>query len=195
MKKIRNIFKDKSWITIPNGLTILRIILIPFIVFGISKQAWYYVFILLMVSSITDFFDGYIARALHQETYLGRVLDPLADKIFIISIFTSLAFINSPSFWIPKWFVVLVLTRELVIVLGSLFIIETKVKFEIHPTIWGKLTTFFQFMFIAWLFILNFFGWLPTKTYFILLIILSVFSLISFFQYAKIGISYLFNKK
>lgn len=195
MKKIKNIFKDKSWLTISNGLTIFRIILIPFIVFGISRQAWYPVFILFIISSITDFFDGYLARVLNQETYLGKALDPLADKLFIISVFSSLAFINSPSFWIPKWFVALVLTRELVILLGSLFIIKTKVKFEIHPTIWGKLTTFFQLIFIAWLFILNFFGWVPAKTYFVLLIVLSGFSIMAFFQYAKIGIAYLFNKK
>ena len=195
MKIYRDIFKDRSWFTISNILTILRIALIPVIVLGISRQDWYSVFVLFIISSITDLLDGYLARILNQETYLGKALDPLADKLLIVAVFTSLAFINSPSFLIPKWFVLLVLTRELAILLGSLFIIKTKVKFEIQPTIWGKLTTFFQLLFISWLFVCKFFDWAPAKTYFVLLMFLAGFSIMAFFQYVKIGISYLFNKK
>lgn len=182
------------WFNISNFLTFTRIFLIPFIVYGISIENWKVVFLLFLIVSITDLLDGYFARLLNQETFLGKILDPIADKLLLVSLFSSLAFLNSPSFSIPFWFVLFILLRETVIILGSVIVFCLGVKFEIAPTIWGKLTTFFQLLFISWIFICYFVGWAPEKTYFVILIFLFIFSIFSLSQYVKIGFNYLKNK-
>lgn len=187
----KKILKDKSWCTISNFLTLLRILLTPFVVVGIFYEQWTYVFFLLLFVTSTDLLDGYLARLLNQDTYLGKVLDPIADKILITSSFSALAFLQSPSFPIPVWFVILIVCREFVILLGSLILLRKGINFEIAPTIWGKLNTFFQLMFILWLFICHFCNWVPAKTYLIILGLLAVFSIISLIQYVKLGINYL----
>jgi len=192
MNRFKNIFKDKSWWTVSNFLTIGRILLTPFIVVSIYATEWKKAFILFVISAATDLFDGYLARFLKQETYLGKLLDPIADKLLLISVFASLAFLNSPSFIIPRWFVFLLLIREVSILVGSFFLMRKNIQFKVQPTIWGKATTMFQCLFISWLFICSFMGFAPAKTYYILLILLTIFSLIAFMQYVKIGFKYLF---
>lgn len=196
MKKIHfeKIFKDKSWLTISNFLTISRIFLTPVIVYGIFSQRWRMVFLLFLIVTITDLLDGYLARLLNQNTYLGKILDPVADKFLIISSFSSLAFLHSPSFFIPAWFVALVVLREFIIIFGSSILLFLKTNFEVQPNIWGKLTTFFQLIFIMWIFICYFFAWVPAKTYYSLLILLSFFSILSLLQYIKIGFQFLIRK-
>lgn len=188
------IFEDKSWFTISNFLTFARIFLTPVIVYGISKEKWDFVFLILLVVAATDILDGFLARLLNENTNLGKMLDPIADKFLLITSFCTLAFVDSPSFFIPGWFVLLIFVREFIILLGSFLIFKFRVNFEISPTIWGKLTTFFQFLFIFWLFVCNFFGWVPARTYHTLLILLSLFSIISLLQYIKIGFMYLIKK-
>ena len=196
MKKIHfeKIFKDKSWLTISNLLTISRIFLTPVIVYGIFSQKWRMVFLLFLFVAISDLLDGYLARLLNQNTYLGKILDPVADKFLIISSFSSLAFLHSPSFFIPAWFVALVIFREFIIIFGSSLLLLFKTNFEVKPNIWGKLTTFFQLIFIMWIFICYFFAWVPAKTYYSLLILLSFFSILSLLQYVKIGFKFLIRK-
>lgn len=188
------IFEDKSWFTISNFLTFARILLTPVIIYGIYKEKWNFVFLLLLIVAATDVLDGYLARLLNENTNLGKILDPIADKFLLISSFCALAFVDSPSFFIPSWFVLLIFVREFIILFGTFLIFKFRVNFEIAPTIWGKLTTFFQLLFIFWLFVCNFFGWAPARTYHTLLILLSLFSILSFLQYIKIGFMYLIKK-
>jgi cardiolipin synthase (CMP-forming) len=195
MKIYKDIFKDKHWFTLSNLLTVSRIIIAPVIVWGIFNKYWTLVFSLYIYAGLTDLVDGFLARLLKQETFLGKALDPVADKILIISSFLSLAFIDSPSFFIPKWFVFIVLLREAIILLGSLFLIKRNIDFKIKPTLWGKLTTLFQSIFIIWIFICYFFGWVPQKTYYITLGLLTIFSVMAFIQYLKIGLDYFIDKK
>ena len=182
---------DKTWLTVSNLLTVLRIALTPLITFGIFYEKWSFVFVLIFVVGASDFLDGFFARYLKQETNLGKMLDPIADKFLLITSFSSLAFLQSPSFPIPIWFVILILCREAIIILGTYSILKIGGNFKISPTIWGKLTTFFQLLFILWLFICYFFEWVPTKTYYVLLYLLALFSLLSLYKYIKIGIKYL----
>ena len=69
------------WLTISNVLTVLRILLVPVIVVGISHHLWSFVFVLFLVAGLTDMLDGYLARWLNEQTTLGACLDPIADKI------------------------------------------------------------------------------------------------------------------
>jgi cardiolipin synthase len=186
---------NNSWLNFSNGLTFLRILLVPFIIVGIVNRSWIVVFFLLLAAGLTDFFDGYLARKLGEQTDLGRCLDPIADKILLVSSFASLSFIDSPSFSIPLWFVFLVFIRETIILGGSILLFFLGVKFKVSPSIGGKLTTFFQLSFILWLFICYFFEWSPIRTYLIFLFLLALLSLLSLIHYGIVGARYLEVKK
>jgi len=190
----REMSQDKSWLTISNFLTLLRILIIPFIVTGIMHQLWRLVFVLFLLAGISDVLDGYLARLLGEDTTLGAYLDPIADKLLLISSFASLSFIDSPSFSIPIWFVLLLFAREIIIVGGSTLLIFIGVKFKVNPSVAGKLTTFFQLLFILWLFVCYFANWNPARTYSTLLIVLALFSVASLVHYGVIGARYLGSK-
>ena len=81
--------------------------------------------------------DGAVARSLHQETFLGKILDPIADKLLIVSSFSALVFLGSPSFQIPRWFFVFILLLELSILIVAAFLLKIRVDFHIMPTVWG----------------------------------------------------------
>lgn len=190
---LRHINQDDRWLTISNILSIIRILLVPVVIIGFIYHWWLFTFLLFVAAGITDLLDGYFARLLHEQTNLGKVLDPLADKIFLLASFVSLAFVGSPSFQVPWWFVAWVVIRECLIIVGSYVIITTHEYPKVEPIIWGKLTTLFQMLFIAWLFICRFMQWEPARTYDVLLILLALFSLLSFVQYLKKCLNYLFE--
>lgn len=190
----KKIYEDKSWLTISNLLTILRIILTPIIVVLIFFENWSWSFSLFIIASLTDLLDGYLSRLLNQKTYLGAFLDPIADKFFLMSVFFSFAFFHSPKFWIPAWFIGLIFCREFIILIGSYLLIRSDVGLKIKPTIFGKLTTMFQSLFIGWIFICYFFNWLPQKTHYFLLVFVTIFSLLSLFTYVRLGLKYLSRK-
>ncbi len=175
-------------ITISTLFTILRIVLTPFIVAAMIWQAWGIAFVLFVIASLSDIADGYLARTLKEKTFLGACLDPIADKFLILSCFFSLAFIQSPLFSIPLWFVLLVLIKELILVGGSFLIFIVKGHIEIRPRLLGKLTTFVQMVFIVWLFACYFFKWVPIKTYYTMLGILLAMVFASLIEYTRIGL-------
>ncbi|MFH1831280.1 MAG: CDP-alcohol phosphatidyltransferase family protein [bacterium] len=190
-----NMLRYERVCTLSNMLTFVRIALSPIVMFGIFKKWWVLAFSVFIVASLTDLLDGYLARRLNEQTKLGTMLDPIADKIFLVSCFSALAFFSSPSFFIPTWFVAMVVGREVIILVGSSILMFSGVNFEVKPTIWGKLTTFFQLLFICWIFICYFLCWVPMRTYGVFLVLLAVFSLLSLLQYIKIWLNYVSNLK
>jgi len=179
--------KEKR-LTISNFLTISRIALTPFIVASMIRGSWGAAFWLFVIASALDVLDGNLARWLDQKTFLGSCLDPLADKILLISCFATLAFVQSPSFSIPLWFVLLMLFKEIIIFVGAAVLYMIKGHLEVAPTIIGKGSTVVQVWFIIWLFACYFFGWMPIKTYYAALTVVVVFVLLSFIQYLRLGI-------
>ena len=95
MKKIKNWCRH-----IPNALTILRFILIPFIVLSIVKDNYIEAFIFLTLSGLTDILDGFIARKFNFITNFGKLIDPLADKTTQIAILVTLALKDIIPMWI-----------------------------------------------------------------------------------------------
>ncbi len=197
MKKIRSvyseIYQDKRWLTLSNILTLTRIILTPIIVLMILRHQWAGAFMLFVIASFSDVLDGYCARLLHEQTHLGAMLDPIADKFLLLACFGALAFLHSPSFSIPVWFFTLIFVRELIILCGGYILLRTRAHFRVQPSILGKLTTFFQLLFISWLFVCYFFGWAPARTYRALLVALAFFSVLSLLQYVRIGLHYAYG--
>ena len=110
----------KSWCKhIPNALTILRFILIPFIIVYIFKDQYMEAFVFLTISGLTDVLDGIIARKFNFITNFGKLIDPLADKTTQISILVVLALKDI----IPMWILVIVFIKEFVMVSGASFLI------------------------------------------------------------------------
>ena len=183
-----NISKDKTWLTFSNGFTLIRFILIPFIMYYIAQGEWEFVGKLFIVALLTDFIDGKLARAFNQVTIFGAFFDSITDKILVAATFLTIIFVNSPSYTIPSWFAWIILIREVVIVGGTLIVIHANPKFSPCPTIWGKLATVTQEIFIFGLFLFHFLGWNPNPTYSVLTIILPIFWTITLIQYVFIGI-------
>lgn len=184
---MRRLSRERFRITIPTALTILRLILTPCIVLAMIFQFWGIAFGLFLIAAITDLLDGFLARLWNQRTFLGACLDPLADKILILSVFCTLAFVKTPLFTIPSWFFWFVLTKELLQLLGALAIYLFKGNLEIRVTMLSKITTVVQMCFILWLFTCYFFHWMPVKTYTMMVGLLFLLVFATLIQYAVIG--------
>jgi cardiolipin synthase len=100
--------------TIPNLITILRFCLVPGIIGAIASDAWRLAFWLFLVAGVSDFVDGYVAKRFEQATPLGAILDPLADKVLLVSLFVTLAILGP----LPVWLVIIVVFRDLMIIIA-----------------------------------------------------------------------------
>jgi len=127
-------------INIPNTLSIFRILLVPVFLFFIVKDRFSHALVVFVAAGLTDAVDGFIARAFNQKTELGANLDPLADKLLLVSVYVAL----TAKGIIPLWLCVPVILRDAVIVSGVLIFRGAGRKVVIRPTIYGKLTTFLQ---------------------------------------------------
>jgi cardiolipin synthase len=130
---------------IPNSLTILRILLVPVYVGFMTYGEYGYALTILLAAGLTDAIDGYVARKLNQRTRLGTLLDPLADKVLLTSSFISLAMLHL----IPSWLVILVVSRDLILLLGTAVAHVTSTPIKVTPTFLGKGTTMFQLAYVV----------------------------------------------
>jgi CDP-diacylglycerol--glycerol-3-phosphate 3-phosphatidyltransferase len=145
--------------TTANKVTILRILLIPFFV----VEVLYYVetgdevhrFVAVLAFAITailDGVDGYIARRYHQKSVLGAILDPLADKLLLVSGIVLLSFDHRP--WlgqVPLWLTGTVIGRDLLLLIGIAVIRLTVGQVKVRPRVLGKIATVLQMIVISWI--------------------------------------------
>lgn len=138
--------------SIPNYLTLFRIILTPaffttLVSYGPEKpglRLWSLgIFVL---AAATDALDGILARILKQKTPLGQMLDPLADKLLLLSGYIGLLFVASLHFKPPLWITITIIFRDLVLLFGFFTLNFMAVKFEVKPNWLGKMTTTFQML-------------------------------------------------
>ncbi len=128
--------KIKSWCKhIPNALTILRFILIPFIVVYIMQDKYIEAFVFLTISGLTDVLDGIIARKFNFITNFGKLIDPLADKATQISILVALSLKNI----LPMWILVIVFIKEFAMIAGASFLYGKELV--VSSKWYGKLAT------------------------------------------------------
>lgn len=142
--------RDTIW-TIPNILTILRILLTPGFVMAYTSENFNLAWILFAIAGLTDALDGFLARIWDQRTRLGAMLDPLADKALLVTSFICLALKG----WIPHWFTVLVVSRD-VIILGGLMVLNfwgVDIKNRIKPIWISKFTTTAQIILVIFVMI------------------------------------------
>jgi cardiolipin synthase len=126
--------------SVPNILTLIRILLIPFFVILIINKSFGWALGIFAIAGITDGMDGLIARITHQRTELGAYLDPIADKLLLSAGFVTLAIIER----VPSWLAVIVISRDVIILLGILVMILTNDRPTIQPSLISKVTTTLQ---------------------------------------------------
>ena len=123
---------------IPMFFTCARIFIAPFLFQAISHHAWNQALLLFFVGSITDYLDGFFARYLQQESSFGAALDPIADKIFLI---TALYALSLQVSYIPYEVVVAMIAKELVLIFGALVVLYSIPGFTIKPLWHAKVIT------------------------------------------------------
>lgn len=184
-------------LTLANRITIGRLLLIPvFIVLTLyyiqgvnegqpNEMLRWSALMVYVTTCLTDALDGYFARSRNERTRLGTLLDPLADKALLIS---SLILLTGP--WgqcfnphLPLWYVALVISRDVVLVVGAILIHIAVGHTEVKPCIAGKIATFFQMILILWVL-----GQAPIQGFPWVLGAAAGFTLLSAFQYISDGI-------
>lgn len=133
--------RENNW-TIPNLLTVTRIMLTPGFVMAFVDQRFGLAWVLFAIAGLTDALDGTLARILKQRSTFGAMLDPLADKVLLVTSFLCLALQD----WIPRWLAVLVVSRDVFIV-GGLALLHysgVDVKRGIRPVWISKCATLAQ---------------------------------------------------
>ena len=123
--------------SIPNLITIARIVLVPIVIWAISSGAMGWAFVLFLVAGMSDAVDGFLAKRFHMATELGAYLDPLADKALLVSIYVTLG-INDH---LPRWLVILVVSRDIMILGGLLLAWVLGHPMKVKPLIVSKLNT------------------------------------------------------
>jgi cardiolipin synthase len=130
--------------TVPNELTLLRLAFLPFFIIAIKYDRYFVALAILVLSGLTDAFDGYLARSLDQKTALGAYLDPIADKLLMSTSYLVLALKGRIGWWVA----ILVLGRDMLLLVACAVILITVGYRPFPPSIWGKLTTAFEIFLI-----------------------------------------------
>jgi cardiolipin synthase len=153
--------------TTANKITVIRIMMIPvFVTLAIyygesiqegNPQDWmrFTAIAVFLLAALSDGLDGYVARRYNQRSSLGVILDPIADKGLLLSGIITLSISNwsqvDPHYGkFPAWFPVLVISRDVVIVTGSLLLHVLNGKVRVRPSWTGKVATVLQMAAIAW---------------------------------------------
>ena len=142
----RPALKSKSGfaLSIPNLITLARILLVPIVVWAIATPGTMWIaFLLFLAAGVSDAVDGFLAKRFGMTTVLGAYLDPLADKALIVSIYLTLGINNL----IPRWLVILVVSRDILIVGGIMLAWVIGNPLKIKPLLVSKLNTVAQILF------------------------------------------------
>lgn len=131
-----------------NKISVARIMLVPFFVSAIVYSWFNVALVIFIICMISDALDGYIARTMDQKTKLGALLDPIADKLLLISGFVSLSMVGTlpEHLRFPPYVPLIVVSRDVLLILGCIVIHVLRGHIDIRPSVLGKLTTFFQMM-------------------------------------------------
>ena len=129
---------------IPNILTAFRLLLVPPVVMLMLKDEFLPALVLFAVAGFSDALDGFLARRYHWTSRIGGLMDPLADKLLMVSSYITLGWLGL----IPSWLVALVILRDLVIVTGAIIYNARIEQVEATPSIVSKLNTLAQILLV-----------------------------------------------
>lgn len=141
---IKNLAAQEVTMNIPNLITSLRFLLVPVFLYYFFSPIYYGLEIsaaIFLLSGLTDTLDGYIARKYNQVTKLGMVLDPLADKLMLITVLVSVTLSNN----IPIWIISIVTFKEILMIIGALSLLKEN-NIVVPANIFGKLSTLLAYI-------------------------------------------------
>lgn len=128
--------------SLPNIITLVRIVLVPMIIWLILAGLMHSAFVLFVAAGVSDALDGYLAKRYHLETLLGAYLDPLADKLLIVCTFVTLGIMGE----LPSWLVIAVVFRDVLIVVAVMLSSVLGHPVEIKPLAISKANTTSQIL-------------------------------------------------
>ena len=131
--------------SIPNLISLSRLLSVPLIVYLIMNASYGWAFALFLLAGVSDALDGYLAKALDQTSTLGVYLDPLADKALIVSVYVTLGLQGL----IDDFVVILVVFRDVLIVGGVLLLLVLRGHWEVRPVLLSKVNTGVQILLAA----------------------------------------------
>jgi cardiolipin synthase (CMP-forming) len=129
---------------IPLFLTLLRLLSSPVLAWLLFQSRFREALVLVFIAGVTDWLDGWTARKLKVSGKAGVVLDPLADKVLLVTLFLALGFVGL----LPTWMLLLGVGRDLVIVTGVVLLRFLRGYRQFLPSAWGKVSTFFQIVLV-----------------------------------------------
>jgi cardiolipin synthase len=150
--------------TTANKVTIVRILLVPFFIVQViyynrtgNSLHLYLAIASFLTAAVADGIDGYIARHFNQRSELGAILDPLADKLLLVSGIVLLSIASKYFVRIPVFLTATVISRDVILVIGMAIIHYTGTKFSVRPHFTGKIATVLQMATVLW----TLFQWEP----------------------------------
>jgi cardiolipin synthase (CMP-forming) len=124
-------------LNLPNLITLARILLVPIVVWAIASREMQIAFLVFLIAGVSDAVDGFLAKRFDMTSDLGAHLDPLADKVLIVSIYVALGITEE----IPRWVVILVVSRDILIIGGVMLAWFFGKPMQVRPLLVSKLNT------------------------------------------------------
>ena len=140
---------SKYFIFIPNLLSIIRIYLMYPLLTFIAEENYLFALYIFTIAAATDGLDGYLARVMDWQTDLGKILDPIADKVLLI----GTIFILWMNSHIPIFVLAVFILRDFIIIMGAAFHMTVYETAAPNPNIFGKITTFVHIGYLAGVFV------------------------------------------
>ena len=179
-------------LNLPNFLTLIRILTIPFFLVYLSYHRYGEALIIFIIGGVTDFLDGLAARLMNQQTALGAYLDPIADKLLVITSFIMLGLIDG----IPEWLAVVVVSRDILILIGYgiiYFLVDERPP--MNPSMIGKWSTMLQLLTLGVaLALLHDESFVDRRLWNILIAATTITTVVSGLQYLYRGLVWLQNR-
>jgi cardiolipin synthase len=162
-------------LSIPNLITLGRVILVPIVVWAIISGEMFLAFSLFLIAGVSDAVDGFLAKRFHMESELGAYLDPLADKALIVSIYVSLGIARA----LPISLVILVVSRDIMIIGGFMLAWLVDKPMEVRPHPVSKANTVMQILLATLVLAENAFGFSAPKSETVGIFLAAVLTLLS----------------
>ena len=161
--------------SIPNIITLCRILLVPIIIWAIASSQMEIAFVVFIIAGVSDAVDGFLAKRFNMTSELGALLDPLADKALLVSIYIALGIWGA----IPRWIVILVVSRDFMIVAAVIVSWLFDKPVAMKPSMVSKLNTVAQVAFAALVLGALAFNFTPKPYDLILMGLVTIFTLSS----------------
>lgn len=136
MKLVRNI---------PNIITVCRIALVPLVIVSLIHAHFSDAFVLFLIAGVSDALDGLLARRFQWTSRFGSIIDPLADKLLLVSCFITLTWLQQ----LPIWLLIAVIARDVLISVGVCILPSLIGRYDFQPSIMSKVNTFLQILLVS----------------------------------------------